>query len=151
MELRSFCFAATAAFIAVPGFSGEDARFYSRSDHEENVKRQVSMTPRTLEQLRGYGVTDSTELTLEYFFYTDTEEKAGGLVDDLRARGYLAAHRSAASHDATYVVTGWTTSLRMEEAVLVRWTEAMCELGYERDAEFDGWGTHPEQSSNQSP
>jgi hypothetical protein len=32
----------------------------------------------------------------------------------------------------------------MNELEVVSWTETMCRIGFEHDAEFDGWGTVPE-------
>ena len=125
------------------GQSGE--RYHSAADHEQNLTAQVNMTPQTIEQLRRIGVGAGAELRLEFFFYTDTEEKAASLATALNALGYDAASDYAAIADGTFVVTGWTTKLKMDTAIVVKWTGEMCSLGYSHDAEFDGWGTNPNQ------
>ena len=51
----------------------------------------------------------------------------------------------SASDDSIYIVTGWTVPIKMDKESAVNWTAAMCNLGLEHDAEFDGWGTNPEQ------
>ena len=98
-----------------------------------------------MEQLRQHGVTPESELRLEYFFYTDTDAKAEALERSLLARGYSSERRQSAHGDGNFVVTGWTTKMKMVDPVVVDWARKMCNLGYEHDAEFDGWGTNPDQ------
>jgi hypothetical protein len=82
---------------------------------------------------------------LEVFFYTDTEAKAQDLAKALKALGYEIEFRAPAGDSRQFVVTGWTTPIRMTDSSVVAWTERMCRLGYEHDCEFDGWGTNPKQ------
>ena len=49
-----------------------DGRFQTDEAAAENRTRQLAMTPQTVSQLRQYGVTDQSQLKLEYFFYTNT-------------------------------------------------------------------------------
>ena len=103
------------------------------------------MTPQTLAQLYEYGVTEDSELKLEYFFYTNNEDKAASLRKALVNLGYSGEFGQSASDDSIYIVTGWTTPIKMDRDSAVTWTESMCKIGFEHDAEFDGWGTNPEQ------
>ena len=103
------------------------------------------MAPVTMAQLRKYGVTDETELKLEFFFYTKTETKASELAEVLRTKGY-AVQREPAAHDKSLrVITGWTEKMKMTDDIILSWTRDMCEVGYASDCEFDGWGTNPKQ------
>ena len=119
--------------------------FVSASDYEQNRINQMSMAPRTMEQLRGHGVTVTTELKLEYFFYTDSKVKAEVLASKLDELGYNGGHDVAAGDSSQFVITGWTTPMLMSDRVVVDWAAEMCDLGYEFDCEFDGWGTNPSQ------
>jgi len=47
---------------------GGDGRFQSEAAYAENRSRQLTMTPQTVAQLKKYGVTDESQLKLEYFF-----------------------------------------------------------------------------------
>ena len=58
--------------------------YVSENKFRENLTNQLSMTPQTLQQLRGYGVNEKKELKLEYFFYTNTKAKADKLVEELK-------------------------------------------------------------------
>ncbi len=127
------------------GCGESNSRYFSKAEHERNVANQVAMTPQTLAVLRTHGVEADTMLRLEFFFYTDTKAKAARLTSALKDLGYDAGHDNAAIAHGTFVVTGWTTEIQMDTPVVLNWARDMCELGYEHDAEFDGWGTTPEQ------
>ena len=120
-------------------------QFQSEAQFKENLVRQVSMTSQTLALLYEYGVSEKSELKLEYFFYTNSEAKAKSLHEALVSKGYSGKYSQSVSDDSIYVVTGWTAPIRMDKDSAVKWTAAMCKLGFDHDAEFDGWGTNPEQ------
>ncbi len=116
-----------------------NARFISEKDHRNNLKLQRSMTPETLTDLYGYGIDENTSLELEFFFYTDTMEKARALESALRELDY-SAESSEHDYDDEKLITGRTTPLQMRTDILTDWTARMCELGFRHDCEFDGWG-----------
>ena len=62
---------------------GGNGRFQSDAAYAENRSRQLTMTPQTVAQLRKHGVTDESQLKLEYFFYTNTKEKAAALAQGI--------------------------------------------------------------------
>jgi hypothetical protein len=130
-------------------FSGskgdEPPRYVKEKAFRENLARQTRMSPQTLAQLRTYGVNDATRLKLEFFFYTDTETKAETLAKALRGLQYQAESGASAGDEPLFLVTGWTTQMQMDDNTVVLWTQRMCQLGYDHDCEFDGWGTHPNQ------
>ena len=118
--------------------------FVSEQAFADNLKKQVDMTPQTLNQLRQAGVTEDKELKLEYFFYTNSDEKAKKLADELAKLNYTVDHRLAVDSQTEFIITGWTTKMKMSEDVVKKWTKEMCELGYKYDCDYDGWGTQPE-------
>ncbi len=113
--------------------------------HKQNLASQTQMTPQTMSQLREHGVTDSSELRLEFFFYTDEQSKADDLLTAVKSLEYSAEAGLSAGDDGLYLVTGWTTKIKMSTEEVLNWTKSMCKLGYEHDCEFDGWGTNPKQ------
>ena len=78
-------------------------------------------------------------------FGSDTAAKAAALAENLAATGDEARHGQDSYDKRNFIVTGSTTRIRMEAANVVDWVKAMCELGFSRDAEFEGWGTNPTQ------
>jgi regulator of RNase E activity RraB len=126
-------------------FSSKPKRFVSEGSFRNKRAKQIKMTPMTLAQLRKVKVTKETELKLEYFFYTDSSEKAASLAADLKAKGYDVESRTSVSDKKEQLITGWTSKMLMSESVVLTWTKEMCELGFSHDCDFDGWGTTPKQ------
>lgn len=122
-----------------------DGKFVSEASFNGNSQKQIQMTPQVLEQLRTMDVTEDKELKLEYFFYTNTQNKAIELSAALEDFHYNFQHGPAAGQKNLFVITGWTTKMKMENSIVVNWTKEMCDLGYKFDCEFDGWGTTPDQ------
>jgi len=50
--------------------------FVSEAAYQKNRYKQLGMSQQTMKHLRGYGVTDDSELKLEYFFYPNAKAKA---------------------------------------------------------------------------
>ncbi len=99
----------------------------------------------TLERLRELKVASDRKLKLEYFFYTNAQQKGDSLADHLRSLGYQVEVKTSASSKKQILVTGWTTPMMMASEVVSEWTGNMCDAGYASDCEFDGWGTTPAQ------
>jgi regulator of RNase E activity RraB len=123
----------------------QNEQFVAEDKFNNNIAKQMSMTPQVMEQLRKLNVTDEKELKLEYFFYTNNAEKAEQLADEVGKLGYSVRHGISAGDKKLFIVTGWTTKMKMTDDLVADWTEQMCELGYKFDCEFDGWGTNPNQ------
>lgn len=110
-----------------------------------NRDKQMQMTPQVVEQLRKLNVTSDKELKLEYFFYTNTAEKAKQLATEIGKMNYTVEYGVSAGDKKMFLITGWTTKMKMADEIVEQWTKQMCELGYKFDCEFDGWGTEPDQ------
>lgn len=120
-------------------------RYVSRESFERNLESQLKMTLQTLDQLRQHAVTRETQLELEFFFYTDSTTKAAELTTALSKIQYRVEHRPSAPDKKLQVVIGWTVRMTMDDDTVLKWTKRMCEIGFEQDCEFDGWGTDPAQ------
>ena len=116
-------------------------RFISQADFEQNLAIQLSLTPKTLAELHRHGITTEDERPLEFFFYTDSLTKARKLADELSKLGYSAKYTESVGDSDEYIVRGWTIPILMSEDAVLEWTENMCRIGFNMDAEFDGWGT----------
>ena len=107
---------------------------------------QKEMNSKTLEQLSTLGVNESSRLCVEFFFYTKYADKASNLAIDLSKLGYkIETVDRSAGDKRLYVISGWTTKIKMDSESLTDWTSQMYKLGCEHDCDFDGWGTFPDQ------
>ena len=125
-------------------FSRQPKRFVSQKAFEKNLEKQMALTPQTLQQLRTYNVTPEKQRKLEFFFYTDTVEKAAALAMELKNKNYEVEHRPSASNAKVQIITGWTAEITMSDNTVLDWTREMCTLGFTHDCDFDGWGTNAE-------
>ena len=137
----------TASFGALLGCKpgGSENRFKSEAEYTENRVQQLAMTPKILAQLRQHGVTDESELSVEYFFHTDMLEKASQLAGKLTSLGYTSGSGHSAKDKKLVVVTGKTIPMKMDDKTVLDWTDRMCDLGRQFDCEFAGWGVNPKQ------
>lgn len=119
--------------------------FVTESEFNKNCDKQMQMTPLTIEQLRKLNIKEENELKLEYFFYTNNAEKAKKFASEMEKLNYSVSHGVSAGSKKLFIVTGWTTKMKMENEIVKNWTKQMCELGYKFDCDFDGWGTTPDQ------
>lgn len=127
-------------------FGNKDDRYINESTFKKTVQKQEEMNAQTLTQLNKYAVGDNSELSLEFFFYTDKQDKASNLAIELKQLKYsIESVDKSAGDPKLWTVTGWTTPMQMDINSVTKWTEQMCKLGYENDCEFDGWGTNPDQ------
>jgi regulator of RNase E activity RraB len=120
-------------------------KFVTELDFKNKTTKQTQMTPQTMDQLRKINVTEDKELKLEYFFYTNTSDKAQAFATELQKWNYEVKHGQSAGDKKLFIITGWTTKMQMADNVVANWTKQMCELGYKFDCDFDGWGTSPDQ------
>ncbi len=127
------------------GFGKKDRKFISEPEFAKSLKTQLAMSPQTVAVLRGYGVNAADSLKLEFFFVTNTESKASALASTLVEKGYSVEYGLSENYKNRYLITGWSSPIRMDEPIVVEWTKNMCELAYKHDCEFDGWGTNPDQ------
>ena len=104
------------------------------------------MNDKTLTQLIKYGVRFDSKLSLEFFFYTDSQDKANTLAIELKKLNYNIETVDKSQGDQnTWSVSGWSTPIKMDHISVTNWTEQMCKIGFNNDCDFDGWGTNPDQ------
>ena len=62
--------------------------FVTPAELKCNYKRLVEFVPVFVNQLQSLGITSEKELKLEYFFYTNTKEKAERLSNEIKNLNY---------------------------------------------------------------
>lgn len=121
-------------------------RYISENEYIDNVTKQKQMNTKTLLQLSKYGINDSSELELEFFFYTNEQTKANNLAIELKKLNYkIYFIYPSEAEKKLWVISGWTNKIKMDLQNVINWTTQMCKLGFDNDCDFDGWGTNPDQ------
>ncbi len=105
-------------------------KFIGETSFQSNRNMQEQMVTQTIEQLRKFDVNSKKELQLEYFFYSDTAEKAEKLANEMRKLNYTVYDGSSAGNKELFVINGLTTKMKMSDEDLIQWSKKMCELGY---------------------
>lgn len=126
-------------------FKGKPEKFISEQQHKDNLSSQLSTSPEIVEQLRAYGIKEDRSVKLEYFFFTNTSEKAGALSSELSRMSYNTEVQGSSNDKKNRIIAGATVPVLMATEKILEWTETMCNIGYKHDCAFDGWGINPEQ------
>lgn len=110
-----------------------------------NLARQLAMNVETWGALRRNGVTEQTELRLDFMYEAPTRAAADKLIELLRGEtDYdvsepLADGRSTVAR--TFFVSGNTQATSVSLDVLNQWVDWMVAAGHQSGGcVFDGWG-----------
>lgn len=114
-------------------------QFVSENEFTTNQDKQFRLSIESLVGLRDSGIEEEDQRMIDYFFYTDTLEKAQGLEEEIRKLGYIVNHGIASHNKNLFVVSGRTTPIKMMHESLSRWIAEMCQMGYKLDCGFDRW------------
>ncbi|MEM9327346.1 MAG: ribonuclease E inhibitor RraB [Bacteroidota bacterium] len=106
----------------------------------EETNDNEDMVGRVLRLINRLGTGDQNQ-KVEFFFYARDIVWAHILGNYLRSVDYEVEVSMSASSSQTYLVSGCTTPMQLEEEQLQEWSELMERLAQQCEAEFDGWGT----------
>jgi regulator of RNase E activity RraB len=129
-------------FLSIFSCYDENSKYVSENAYKENLTKQTLMCSQTLSQLYSHGVKKDSKKKLEFFFYTDNENNANKLSQELTELKYSSNVDKSAHDNKIFLINGWSTEMEMEEKIVMIWTRSMCEIGYKYDCDFDGWGTN---------
>jgi hypothetical protein len=105
------------------------------------LERQLAMNVQTWAALQKHGVTEATDLRLDFTYDAPSRAAADKLVKLLRDEtDYDVAEPEQTG--AGFAVTGTTQVTQVSLDILNQWVEWMYAAGRQSDGcEFDGWGT----------
>ncbi|MBZ0098564.1 MAG: ribonuclease E inhibitor RraB [Taibaiella sp.] len=128
--------------IKIPWKKGQ---YQTKVDIERNKNRQRYGASRVPELLGMLTDLDNKEFPVEYFFFANTEQKASVLANALSKMGYTVYGYAPCAHNKSlYSICGCTPKMKITGNVMSNWAEQMCELEFDYDCKFDGWGTSPD-------
>jgi len=115
----------------------EEDRYVTESAFNNNLQKQLRKSAQAIYQYREINASEEKELKLEYFFYTNKAEKAEALTKEIEKLNYNVSQSFYDEEKKVYVISGWTTKMKITDEVVKKWANQMCELGYQFDCEFD--------------
>src|SRR5690349_11293234 len=114
----------------------ETERHVTEDSLRANRAYQVRMSTLTLGLLFKAGLPEGKLLKVEFFYYTNAEDKAEAFVKSLAKIEYTARWHRSQKDPRRWLIDGWTTPIPMDEATITQWTQEMCEAGFIHDCEF---------------
>jgi len=102
------------------------------------------MNKQTWQALQAHGVTEDTDLRLDFFYIAPREQPARALVALIeRETDYdiTVASNAAGFLKKNWTVRGTTKGTKVSLEILDQWVTWMVAAGAHEDCEFDGWGT----------
>ena len=118
----------------------KNLQFVSEEDFKNNLESQDSKVTRTLGVMSAFNLKAKEKLEIDFFFYTDTSEKAERFAAALKELDFESSWYKPINDRNLYSITCWTDKIDNDEELLTYWTKHLCQLGYKYDCEFDGWG-----------
>jgi hypothetical protein len=110
-------------------------------ERQEILARQLAMTPATWGVMRTRGVSEATPLKVDLFFYSPNEDRAQALASHLRdTLGNAECDVQSGTSNGTFSVQAVVPERTYTEQALLELVTNMCNVGFEHDSEFDGWG-----------
>jgi len=113
------------------------------TNYDELLARQLVMNRQTWVTLQGHGVTEQTELRLDFSYDAANRESAEALCAFLRDETdyeiRVESDRSLLRRN--WRVEGTTQATTVSPAILDEWVTWMVIAGKEKACDFDGWGT----------
>lgn len=108
------------------------------------LAQQLAMNQRSWQALQEHGVTEDSELRLDFFYVAPGEREAEELREFLqRETDYDVRVDSSGggfTRKKSWTVSGTTQPAQVSLDILDQWVGWMVAAGFERDCEFDGWG-----------
>jgi Regulator of ribonuclease activity B len=109
------------------------------------VAKQVGMNSATWRALQAAGVTEQTQLKLDFFFDAPGESQANELAEFIRNETDYGVSVESSGGGAfkkkKWRVSGQTKNTPLSEEILNDWVKWMVFSGFQHgDCEFDGWG-----------
>ncbi|MBA3649092.1 MAG: ribonuclease E inhibitor RraB [Chitinophagales bacterium] len=118
----------------------KEIRYFSPERMTADMEHFRKLNTQKLKFLTQYGVNESSNISLEFYFATDDSLKAQGLVSELPSPAYHfnKVHRSS-KDKKLWVISGSGPQIKMDLQALTTWTNKLCEIGYAHDCELLGW------------
>ena len=141
-----------AAAALVVGLSTRGNRMNKDEAYRRLLAKQLVMNEETWAALQKQGVTERTELRLDFSYAPSSKANAAALAKLLKEKtDYEVRTEHAGLLNRKQAVSGTTRATTISKVILDQWVDWMVTAGIQCGCEFDGWGTEIPESAGQHP
>lgn len=107
------------------------------------LAKQLTMNEETWRSLQSHGVTEASELRLDFTYHAPSRAGAEALKRVLSDETdyNVSVQSDGGMFTKRWSVVGSTQPTSISNAILDQWVDWMVTAGLHQDCEFDGWGT----------
>jgi hypothetical protein len=110
----------------------------------EVLAQQLAMNRQSWLALQEHGMTEESELRLDFFYVSPSEQQANALrafiQDETDYDVRVGSNGGGLLKKKNWLVTGSTQPTQASQDILDQWVRWMVAAGFEHGCEFDGWG-----------
>jgi hypothetical protein len=112
------------------------------SRYRRLLAKQLTMNQDTWRALQAHGVTEASELRLDFAYVAPDGSAAESLKEVLEEQTdyNVSVHSSGSLQRKQWAVTGSTQPTSLSADILDQWVDWMVTAGLHQNCEFDGWG-----------
>jgi regulator of RNase E activity RraB len=107
--------------------------------HIENLEIRNALVEIIDSKVKELGIEKSDTQSVEFFFYAESEEKANKFKSYLEEKFAYEVYGINKANDKWSII-GCTLVMSTKNSAIQKWSMQMCDLAFEFDIEFDGWG-----------
>jgi hypothetical protein len=111
--------------------------FFDLESYENDIELEVNRD--VLERIYADGIKPTDILPIEFYFLTDTKEKAVLFGDHLISKFPEYENIEIDDYDGDFEISGITDPKKMNLESVNEWNKTMWHLGYKFDCKLDGW------------
>jgi hypothetical protein len=113
------------------------------SRYRRVLAKQLTMNEQTWHTLQKHGVTEESELRLDFTYVAPDQNNAQALKAVLNEETdyEVSVHSAGGFLRKSWTVTGSTRPTAVSREILDQWVDWMVTAGLHQNCEFDGWGT----------
>jgi hypothetical protein len=122
------------------GIQLDPDRFVTEEAFEECLAEQSSIALYAMEHFMMLGQESGAKANVDYFYSTNTKEKADTLMAELANRGFRLSLSMPHPPEALFSIVATRLNVVITERNLILLAREMCKIGYIFDCSFDAWG-----------
>lgn len=111
--------------------------FFTKDIYDTEIRLDVNAD--VLRRIYGSDVSPGTELSIDFFYISDQEEKLKKLGLHLLEIFPHYTDLKVQPYSDHYELLGITNPIKMDLENINRWNQKMWDIGYEFDCKLDGW------------